>query len=112
MTQQAFANSLAVQKYVAELAGRGLTNAEQEERLATLAEFCQFVGRTPDQMVAEIFDVQTQKYRKRNFYSDRVKEFSAQISGTWSARTARGNVIRGFFIANGRRLPNEKPDWL
>src|SRR5215469_14825205 len=112
MTQHEFAACATVQKYVAELADKGLTEAEQQERLTILAEFCNFVGRTPDQMVAEIFDVEMQKYRKRNFYSDRVKEFSAQIPGTWSARTARGNVIRSFFIANGRRLPNEKPDWL
>jgi len=95
-----------------ELAAKGLTETERQERLAILAEFCQFVGRTPDQMVAEIFDVETQKYRKRNFYSDQVRAFSAQISGNWSTQTARGNIIRSFFIANGRRLPNEKPDWL
>lgn len=112
MLDQKFLNSPAVQKYIAELAGKGLTDAEHHERLATLAEFSAFVNRTPDQMIAEIFDVETQKYKKRNFYSDHVKEFSAQTSGNWSARTARGNVIRSFFIANGRRLPNEKPDWL
>jgi hypothetical protein len=112
MIQHEFAACATVQKYIAELADKGLTEAEQQERLTILAEFCEFVGRTPDQMVAEIFDVETQKYRKRNFYSDRVKEFSTQIPGTWSARTVRGNVIRSFFIANGRRLPNEKPEWL
>ena len=112
MTHPAFNAYPTVRKYIEELAGKGLTDAEQQERLAILAEFCDFVGRTPDQMVGEIFDVETQKYKRRNFYSDRVKEFSAQISGSWSARTARGNVIRSFFIANGRRLPNEKPDWL
>ncbi len=112
MTQDEFAACATVQKYLAELAEKGLTDVEQRERLTILADFCQFVGRTPDQMVAEIFDVKTQKYMKRNFYSDRVKEFSAQIPGTWSARTARGNVIRSFFIANGRRLPNENPEWL
>jgi len=112
MAQQAFTEYPTVQKYVAELVSKGLTDAEQQQRLAVLAEFCEFVGRTPDQMVGEIFDVAAQKYRKRNFYSDRVKEFSTQSSGTWSVQTARGNVIRSFFIANGRRLPNEKPDWL
>jgi len=112
MTQHGFAACATVQKYLAELANKGMKEAEQQERLSILAEFCTFVGRTPDQMVGEIFDVETQKYRKRNFYSDRVKEFSAQIPGTWSGRTARGNVIRSFFIANGRRLPNEKPEWL
>lgn len=112
MTEQAFTAYPTVGKYIAELVDRGITVAQQQERLAILAEFCQFVGRTPDEMVAEIFDVDTQKYKKRNFYSDQVRKFSAQISGTWSTQTARGNIIRSFFIANGRRLPNEKPDWL
>ncbi len=112
MTQDEFAACTTVQKYLTELAEKGLTETEQHERLTILADFCRFVGRTPDQMVAEIFDIETQKYRKRNFYSDRVKEFSAQTPGTWSAQTARGNVVRSFFIANGRRLPNEKPEWL
>jgi site-specific recombinase XerD len=112
MDVQAITTYATVQKYVAELAAKGMSEAEQEQRLAILAEFCRFVDRTPDQMVAEIFNLETHKYQKRNFYSDQIKKFSAQISGNWSAQTARGNVIRSFFIANGRRLPNEKPDWL
>lgn len=112
MEQQALTAYPTVQKYIAELVSKGLTDAEKQERLAVLAEFCSFVDRTPDQMLEELFDVETQKYKKRNFYAERVKEFSAQIPGTWSEQTARGNVIRSFFIANGRRLPNEKPDWL
>src|ERR1700741_1753554 len=98
MSRQAFGAYPTVQKYIVQLIDNGLTGAQQQERLAIVAEFCEFVVRTPDQMVAEIFDVATGKYRKRTFYSERVKEFSARIEGTWSARTARGNVIRSFFI--------------
>jgi hypothetical protein len=112
MTQQEFAACVTVRKYIAEMSAKGLTDAQQEERLTVLSEFCKFVGRNPDRMVSEIFNVETQKYRKRNFYAERVKEFSAQIPGSWSERTARGNIVRSFFIANGRRLPNEKPEWL
>lgn len=101
-----------VQKYIDELQSRGLSSEELQERLAVLDEFCQFVEQTPDEMVEAIFDVETRKYKKRNFYSARVKEFSEQLTGTWSEQTARGNVIRSFFIANGRRLPHEKPSWL
>jgi hypothetical protein len=72
----------------------------------------QVYHQNPEQMVTEIFNVETQTYRKRNFYAERVKEFSAQIPGSWSERTGRGNTVRSFFIANGRRLPNEKPEWL
>lgn len=101
-----------VQKFLDDLASKELSASDVQARLKTLAEFCQFVERTPDQMVAEIFDVETRKYKKRNFYTAKVKEFSAQVAGSWHEQTARGNVIRNFFIANGRRLPNEKPDWL
>lgn len=101
-----------VQKYIDELQSRGLSSEELQERLTVLDEFCQFVEQTPDEMVEAIFDVETRKYKKRNFYSARVKEFSEQLTGTWSEQTARSSVIRSFFIANGRRLPHEKPSWL
>ncbi|MFN8455754.1 MAG: hypothetical protein U0401_13990 [Anaerolineae bacterium] len=107
-----FSEYPTVQKYIQDLVSKELTAKEQQERLAILEEFCNFVERTPDEMVAEIFDVETHKYKKRNFYTAKVKEFSAQIAAPWSVQTARGNIIRSFFIANGRRLPNEKPDWL
>lgn len=112
MFERSLTSYETVGKFIAEMAAGGLGEADRQQRLSILAEFCRFVDRTPDQMVAEIFNVETQKYQKRNFYTDQVKKFSEQISGTWSERTARGNVIRSFFIANGRRLPNEKPDWL
>ncbi len=107
-----FSNYLTVQKYLQDLAIKEYTEPELQTRLTILEEFCAFVERTPDEMVAEIFDLQTRKYKKLNFYTARVKEFSVQIQGSWHEQTARGNVIRSFFIANGRRLPNEKPDWL
>jgi hypothetical protein len=107
-----FTEYQTVQKFLQDLALKDYTEQELQARLAILEEFCAFVERTPDQMVAEIFDVETHKYKKRNFYTARVKEFSAQIHGSWQEQTARGNIIRSFFIANGRRLPNEKPDWL
>lgn len=102
----------AVQKYRDDMALKEYSEADQQTRLAVLEAFCAFVGKTPDEMVDEIFDTETRKYKKRNFYTARVKEFSAQLAGSWSEQTARGNVIRNFFIANGRRLPNEQPDWL
>ena len=101
-----------VQKFLDDLATKGLTAEDVQARLKIFEEFCQFVDRTPDQMVTEIFDTETRKYKKRNFYTAKVKEFSSQVPGSWHEQTARGNVIRNFFIANGRRLPNEKPDWL
>jgi hypothetical protein len=112
MTPQELSTYSTVRKYISELADKATPREIQDERMAILAEFCDFVGRTPDQMLAEVYDAATQKYKRRNFYSDQVKLFSSQISGPWNVQTARGNVIRGFFIANGRRLHNARPDWL
>jgi hypothetical protein len=110
MTESTFTESVAVQRYIGSL--DGMTPAEKDERLKTLADFTAFVERTPDEMVAEIFNVETRKYRKRGFYSDKIKEFSAQLDGPRSLQIRRGNVIRSFFIANGRRVPPDTPDWM
>ena len=46
----------------------------------------------------------TRKYRKRGFYTQRIREFSMAVPGTWAEQNFRGNVIRSFFIANGYRI--------
>jgi LPPG:FO 2-phospho-L-lactate transferase len=55
--------------------------------------------------VAEIYNRETRKYRKRGCCSDNAKAFAAQREGAEHQRLARSNVIRAFFIANGFRLP-------
>jgi len=99
-----------VQRFSESLADRGVE--EREVRLALLDEFSRAVERTPDQMVDELFDRQTRKYRKRKFYAERIREFGARLPGTPSEQLARGNVIRSFFIANGLRVPPERAPWL
>lgn len=110
MTDTDFHDLITVRRYAAQLSD--LDAKEREERLGTVAAFAEFVGRTPDEMIAEIFNEKTRKYRKRGFYSDRVKEFSAALDGPRNRQLFRGNVIRSFFIANGRRIPPEQPDWI
>jgi hypothetical protein len=110
MADAAFHDLITVRRYAGGLTD--LDAKDREARLATLAEFAGFVGRTPDEMVAEIFNEETRKYRKRGFYSDRIMEFSRLFDGPRHLQLARGNIIRSFFIANGRRVPPEQPDWL
>ena len=81
-------------------------------RLALLQSFAEFVDRNPNEMVEELFDPGTRRYRRRGFYTDRIREFSTQVPGSWAQQTARGNVVRSFFIANGYRIPPERPPWL
>lgn len=89
-----------------------LTEKERNERLSTIKAFSEHVGHTPDEMVEKIFNKETRKYRKRGFYSDNAKEFAAQIDVPKHVQLSYSNFIRAFFIANGYRLPPERPDWM
>ncbi|GAA4828072.1 hypothetical protein [Saccharopolyspora rosea] len=111
MFEQRFTEFDTVRRYARQL-DEDLTEQERAERLDTLRQFAEFVERTPDEMVAEIFDVQTRKYRKRGFYAKKIKEFSEGLDLPRGRQVAKGNVIRAFFIANGRRVPPEMPEWL
>ncbi|GAA3787488.1 hypothetical protein ACFS5L_05260 [Streptomyces phyllanthi] len=100
----------SVQRYAATLAD--LTPRERDERLDLLQSFAEYVDRDPDTMIEEIFDEETRKYRKRGFYTDEAKAFAASFGDEPNARLRRSNVIRAFFIANGRRLLTERPAWM
>jgi uncharacterized iron-regulated membrane protein len=89
-----------------------LAPADRDRRLQTLADFAAYVQRDPDQMIAEVFNQETRKYRKRGFYSDKAKQFAATFDEPRNAQLQRSNIIRAFFIANGRRLLPERPDWM
>lgn len=105
-----FTTKQTVARYATSLSD--LTPAERDHRLNTLAEFAKFVDRDPDQMIAEVFNEETRKYRKRGFYSEKAKEFAATFDESRNAQLQRSNIIRAFFIANGRRLLPERPDWM
>jgi hypothetical protein len=105
-----FLASETVQRYLASL--EHLTLPERDTRLDLLQSFAEFVDRTPNEMVEELFDPTTRKYRRRGFYTDRIREFSAQVPGSWAQQTTRGNVVRSFFIANGYRILPERAPWL
>lgn len=105
-----FLGRTTVERYARSLSD--LTDGDRDKRLQTLADFAAYVDRDPDQMIAEVFDEHTRKYRKRGFYSDKAKEFAATYDEPRNAQLQRSNIIRAFFIANGRRLLPEKPDWM
>jgi hypothetical protein len=98
-----FAAHASVRRYADSLGD--LTADERNRRLNTLEDFAQFLGRAPDTMVDEVRD-------REMSYSDTVKRFGAQIDGPDHLQLARSNVVRSFFIANGFRLPAERPSWM
>ena len=105
-----FTEQETVQRYAKTLAD--LSAKELDQRLALLEDFAKYVDREPDRMVQEIYNRETRKYRKRGFYSDNAKAWAAQMEGPESLQLQRSNLIRAFFIANGFRLPPERPAWM
>lgn len=110
MLDEEFTTKTTVARYATSL--DDLSAADRDRRLQTLADFAAFVDRDPDQMIAEIFNEETRKYRKRGFYTEKAKEFAATFDEPRNAQLQRSNIIRAFFIANGRRLLPEQPDWM
>jgi hypothetical protein len=106
-----FMQSTAMQRYAKHL-DDDLTPDERELRLGLIEQFAKFVDSDPDTMVAEIFDEGTAKYRKRGFYTEAANTFAESLGGSSAQVLFRANVVRSFFIANGRRLTPPRPDWM
>ncbi|MGH8932470.1 MAG: hypothetical protein ACRDZO_18060 [Egibacteraceae bacterium] len=105
----AFSEKTTIARYSNSLGD--LSNAERARRLQVVADFAAYVERDPAQMIAEVFDEQTGKYRNRGFYTDKANEFAASTDDSRNAALWRSNVIRAF-IANGRRPLPEQADWM
>ena len=79
--------------------GRG---AVDDNLLPTLVEFCEVVGKTPDEMIDDCLkpgkdrEVFTLRTRARRTYMDQIERFEAE-----SRSRDKGNVVRSFFIHNG-----------
>lgn len=100
----------SLEKYALTLDDMG--DADRQRRLKIMRDFAAFVERTPDQMVEEIFDHVTMKYKKRGFYTEKLRAFTDQLEGPRATKVFSGNVIRAFFIANGLRIPPDTPSWM
>ncbi len=85
---------------------------DRAKRIDTLKAFAEYVDEDPDSMIATVFDEETRKYKRRGFFSDKAKEFAATFGDSPNAQLQRSNIIRAFFIANGRRLLAEQPAWM
>lgn len=73
-------------------------------KLQVLASFCAFVGKPPDEIIADCFRDTGDGYKKirgkrRKFYIAKIKEFESSLTDV--NPRAWGNVVRSFFIHNG-----------
>jgi len=73
-------------------------------KLQALARFCQWVGKGPDELVADCLrevegGFKRIRAKRRRFYMAKIKEFEEGIGGLQGRQW--GNAVRSFFIHNG-----------
>jgi hypothetical protein len=76
-----------------------------QQQLEALAAFCEFVGKEPDEIIAECTrESQAGKrisVKGRRFYSEKIAEWQASQPGDRAAQGRAGNAVRSFLIHNG-----------
>jgi hypothetical protein len=90
---------------------QGLPVDEVERRAAVLAGFCAWCAETPTELIELIFDRVEYRYLRRAHYQKQILEFSTAGGGSWAEQTARGDVVRAFFLANGHRIAPARVPW-
>jgi hypothetical protein len=90
---------------------QGLPADEVTTHTAVLAAFCTWCGETPAELVERIFDRVEYRYLRRTHYQEQILEFSTAGGGSWEEQTARGDVVRAFFLANGHRIKPARVPW-
>jgi hypothetical protein len=75
------------------------------DRLRILAAFCDRVGRTPDEIVADCLrpagDGLKIRAKGRRAYAEAIAVFQAAVAGDAREQVRWGNTVRSFLIHNG-----------
>jgi hypothetical protein len=75
-------------------------------RLETLRQFCEFVGKSPDEIIRECLRDSGEQVKislkGRRLYAAKISEFEGSVGeGAAQARARVGSTLRGFLIHNG-----------
>jgi hypothetical protein len=77
----------------------------EPDRLEILARFCDRVGRTPDEIIADCVrqtgDGARLRLKARRHYAEQIAAFQAVAPGDAREKARWGNTIRSFLIHNG-----------
>jgi hypothetical protein len=87
---------------------RPLPLADRQERLRILAAFCEYVGQTPDAIIAaclwETPAGTAIRIGGRRHYAERIDTFQQQAPGDRRQQVQCGSILRSFLIHNGVML--------
>ncbi len=120
----------SVQIWLKELRDRYKDPNEINLRLNLLKKFCEFVVKSPDELIEEVHNLNSTPppaafcceallvdfasptiLKKRDFYNKNINEFIEGLEGIPSVRDTYGNMIDGFFIYNGIRMYRKRKIW-
>lgn len=106
------AASAAVQTWLADYVRYwGESDPGLRQNLEVLGEFCQFVGREPDDIIADCLRQVEAGKRIRPKARRRYLEAIRQFEGSHKKGRPAGNVIRSFLIHNGIAVPADIPSF-
>lgn len=99
------ADYAAVKTWVKGLSEQWGEKPDMTGRLLLLVDFCAFVERDPDAIIAECSrEVETGKrirIKARREYTEKIAEFQAANGADARSQARAGNIIRSFMIHNG-----------
>ena len=85
---------------------------ERQRKLALLAEFCEFIGRDPDDLVTHMLLTNKQghaafSFKKRDAVNVAIDEFVEKRGVAGKDAVVTGNMLRGYLVHNGIFLPGK-----
>ncbi|MGH8973455.1 MAG: hypothetical protein ACRD0C_09655 [Acidimicrobiia bacterium] len=106
MTPEAIAGQATVQRWFASAHYDEDPEEERQHRLALLAEFCDHIGESPDELIAGLLrttkDGDTAiRAKRREAVNTAIEEFVEKRGDTGREAVVSGNSIRGFMVHNG-----------
>ena len=108
-TPETLLTHAAVQTWLQSLQQHGpLPCADRQERLRILAAFCDYVGQTPDAIIAACLRKTpagtVMRVGGRRYYVEQIDAFQQQAPGDHRRRVQCGSILRSFLIHNGVML--------
>ncbi len=99
--------SPAVQKWLESLRKRGEEVSLDDERVKLVKDFCEYVGKTPDEVVDYCWlrnrkdGLRSISSKRRRETSEQIEEYVKESGHTAYKATVAANTIRSFLIHNG-----------
>lgn len=108
LRQEEMRDSPAVQKWIESLRKRSGEEVDlQDERVALVKSFCEYVGKTPDEVIDYCWlkkrkdGLRSISSKRRKETTELIEEYVRQTGRTGYSANVAANTVRSFLIHNG-----------